>query len=299
MSHCWPISGFVKTHTAHVHTINPAYFPFSFIFSLFHFIPLLWYFLFFFFYPSSRLTFLFSTLVPFFLISFFHFSSFLTSSFSLPYFIVFLLQIILLSFFLHKTRFISGMKGNQHTESVQPVREGRMTERSKHILYVLNKTLKKQNEKDKKKRTRKTCGKQWTRYRDAALEACKSCGSRRGHTDVHTTHLRKALPRPRHHLGKDGVKNKTLTTVTHRSRTANSCVFCVCGSNHGSEPDHRVHSEACQLTGNVKNYSLLSTEPFGGTCGSCRPLRADAGVPEGLVWTDPARGFALKHKREF
>lgn len=43
------------------------------------------------------------------------------------------------------------MKGNQHTESVQPVREGRMTERSKHILYVLNKTLKKQNEKDKKK----------------------------------------------------------------------------------------------------------------------------------------------------
>lgn len=44
-------------------------------------------------------------------------------------------------------------------------------------------------------------------------------------------------------------------------------------------------------------YSLLSIDPFGGTCGSCRPLRLDTGVLVGLVWTDPVRGFALWDRR--
>lgn len=47
-----------------------------------------------------------------------------------------------------------------------------------------------------------------------------------------------------------------------------------------------------------KTNILLSRVPFGGSCGSCRPLRLFTGVPVGLVWTDPPRGFALVHKTQ-
>lgn len=38
---------------------------------------------------------------------------------------------------------------------------------------------------------------------------------------------------------------------------------------------------------------LLSGAPLGGTMGSWRPLRPQIGVPDGLVWADPPRGFVL------
>lgn len=54
--------------------------------------------------------------------------------------------------------------------------------------------------------------------------------------------------------------------------------------------------KSCNLEEAWFIYSLLSIDPFGGTCGSCRPLRLDTGVLVGLVWTDPVRGFALRDR---
>lgn len=45
----------------------------------------------------------------------------------------------------------------------------------------------------------------------------------------------------------------------------------------------------------IKTDLLLSSDPFDGSCGSCRPLLLFMGVPVGLVWTDPLRGCALSH----
>ncbi len=65
-------------------------------------------------------------------------------------------------------------------------------------------------------------------------------------------------------------------------------------TNYTSFPLKR--HKPCNLVEAWLIYSLLSIEPFGGTCGSCRPLRLDTGVLVGLVWTDPVRMFALRDR---
>lgn len=85
---------------------------------------------------------------------------------------------------------------------------------------------------------------------------------------------------------------------SYHQHIANKCIWVASGDPNlinytGFLP---MSHKSCNLEEAWFIYSLLSIDPFGGTCGSCRPLRLDTGVLVGLVWTDPVRGFALRDR---
>lgn len=93
--------------------------------------------------------------------------------------------------------------------------------------------------------------------------------------------------------------NEQVTTITG-IWCITDCIYSkpqsFCNPTSQINTSKSQHGEKKEL--HRKTNILLSSVPFGGSCGSCRPLLLFTGVPVGLVWTDPPRGCALVHKTQ-